>query len=318
MLISNFYPSEMDISILKEKLKQFEKRRTKTVESEVKALQFEDYFTYPDQYKESFVQSLSRFSVINTPVMIMGGQGSGKTTLAWYLCLSNGLSPYFINGKNIPRIMESEIIRKALYQYDTVVIENFETLSTENKQLLTVYTEEKIINKTSEKYSHYSAYNIILTTDYNAQDQYDKVDHKLMNRYSVNTIKLKNLDVFEGEFKHILKKILDRYELRITEDATDIITRSNDIVSFKDLTQYIEGLKTKNKEKLTIDVPDLIYKKEANIHSLEEQEKEYIRNVFLRMECNISATAEVLKIGRSTLYRKLEKYQIDTSDKNSR
>ncbi len=318
MLVADFQPTEMDVTVLKEKLKKFEKRRTKTVEVEMKELNFEDYFVYPEKYKDSFIQSLNRLSVINTPVMIMGERGSGKTTLIWYLCLTNGLSPYFINGNNIPRTIETEIIRKALYQYDTVVIENFEALSSENKQLLTAYTEEKIISKTSEKFCNYSAHNIILTTDYISEEQCDKIDLKLMSRFSVNTLKLKNLDTFKQDFESILNKMLDRYELRITDDAAEVLARSNEIKTFRDLSEYIESLKTKHKENRSVDVADLIYKKETHMHSLEEQEKRYVGYVYERMENNISATAEVLKIGRSTLYRKLEKYHIDTMDKNSK
>lgn len=318
MLIASFRPSEMDIAIVKEKLKQFEKRSTRTIETEVKELKFEDYFSYPTKFRETFIQSLSRLSVVNTPVMIMGGQGSGKTTLAWYLSLSNGLSPYFVSGKNIPKKMESEIIKKALYQYDTVVIENFESLSSENKQLLTAYTEEKIISNTSEKYANYSAQSIILTTDYNSEDQYDKIDLKLMNRYSVNTIRLKNLDLFKDDLREILKGLLDRYEMRISEDAINVVAKNEDMRSFRDLSAFIERLIVKNRDKPIIEVSDLIYKKENNIHSLEEQEKKYVSFVYERMDNNISATAEVLKIGRSTLYRKLEKYQIDTGDRYSK
>jgi Holliday junction resolvasome RuvABC ATP-dependent DNA helicase subunit len=315
MLIASFQPTEFDINAIKEKLRQFEKRRTKTVETEMKELHFEDYFTYPEKYKEIFIQSLSRLSVINTPVMIMGGKGSGKTTLAWFLSYSNGLSPYLVNGSNIPKIMESEIIKKALYQYETVVIECFESLSPENKQLLTAYTEEKIISKTSEKYSNYKAQNIILTTDYTSEDQCDKIDLKLMNRYSVNTVKLKNLDVFRDDYREIVKKIMERYELRISDDVISVIAKSRDINTFKDLSGFVEEVKEKNKDKSYIDVSDLIYKKEPDIHSLEEQEKKYVSYVYERMDNNISATAEVLKIGRSTLYRKLEKYQIDTTER---
>ncbi|MBE0451155.1 MAG: hypothetical protein IBX70_09930 [Clostridia bacterium] len=318
MLIASFQPTEIEIKIIKEKMKQFEKRRTKTVETEIKELHFEDYFVYPEGYKESFIQSLNRLSVINTPVMIMGERGAGKTTLSWYLCLTNGLSPYFINGKNIPRIMESEIIKKALYQYDTIVIENFEVLTPENKQLLTAYTEEKIISKTSEKYSNYSAHNIILTTDYTTEEQCDKIDVKLMSRFSVNAVKLKNLNAFKYEFKSLLIKILDRYELRITDDAAEVVAKNSEIKTFRDLSEYIEKLKYKHIENRSVDVADLIYRKETIMHSLEEQEKQYVSYVYERMDSNISATAEVLKIGRSTLYRKLEKYQIDTTKQNSK
>ncbi len=318
MLVADFQPSEMDITVLKEKLKNFEKRRTKTVEVEIKDLNFEDYFVYPEKHKASFIQSLNRLSVMNTPVMIMGERGSGKTTLTWYLCLINGLSPYFINGKNIPRTMETEILRKALYQYDTVVIENFEDLSSENKQLLTAYTEEKIISKTSEKFSNYSAHNLILTTDYTSEEQCDKIDLKLMSRFSVNAVKLKNLDTFKHDFTFIMKKILERYDLRITDAAAEVVSKNSEVNTFRELSEYIESLKSKHKENRSIDVADLIYRKEASMHSLEEQEKQYVSYVFERMDHNISATAEVLKIGRSTLYRKLEKYQIDTVENYSK
>ncbi len=318
MLVSDFKPSDMDISVLKQKLKQFEKRRTKTVEIELKDLEFDDYFVYPEKYRESFIQSLNRLSVINTPVMIMGESGSGKTTLTWYLCLSNGLSPYFINGKNIPRTMETEIIKKALYQYDTVVIENFEALTAENKQLLTAYTEEKIISKSSEKYSNYSAQNIILTTDYNSEDHCDKMDLKLMNRFSMNTIKLKNLGAFDHCFKEILRTLLNRYDLRITDAAAEVVSKNKEIKTFRDLMEYIERLKAKHLENRSVDIPDLIYRKESSMYSLEEQEKYYVGYIYELMDYNISATAEVLRIGRSTLYRKLEKYQIDTKSKNSK
>ena len=52
-------------------------------------------------------------------------------------------------------------------------------------------------------------------------------------------------------------------------------------------------------------------KKSDNMLSLEEMEKEHIAAVLNAVEGNVTSAAKILNIGRNTLYRKLEKYQIE-------
>lgn len=59
--------------------------------------------------------------------------------------------------------------------------------------------------------------------------------------------------------------------------------------------------------------PKLFNEAGLKIMSLAEMEKVLIEDALILYDGNISRVAEILKVGRNTLYRKIREYQIDIS-----
>ena len=138
---------------------------------------------------------------------------------------------------------------------------------------------------------------------------------KFIDRLKLNTVNLLNISDFIGQMNELVVAMLSKNGVSVTDAyKTKLIEYSRDR-SFKSVQQIIELSIDEEQSvnpKILSNFPTSI---SETILDLEAYEKEYILNIYSLLDNNMTATASILNIGRSTLYRKLEKYQNDTHSK---
>lgn len=311
MIISEHLPSEYELNGIKEKLlRYYNKEQFSVLSSEVNLIEKElidldNLFAFPSHYQDYFAKQVESVANFVLPTLICGEEGSGKTTLAWYLGMKLSI-PFYINLGDTDSTLQSILIEQALSQNSTVIVEGIEFATKQTLILLTVYIDSKTDNKIKPELSKYKCKRLILTiVNRSKSDLNISIDNKLIEtiieKLKLSTIQLKNLEDFSENKDEIYDKIYKRYYSdRLSKN--NYTKKDNRVkMSYKELVSRIKNAKFN----------------QTQLNSLEEQEKAYILGVYDRMNQNIIMTANILKISRSTLYRKLEKYQNETLSTDS-
>ncbi|KXS37052.1 MAG: GAF modulated Fis family sigma-54 specific transcriptional regulator [Candidatus Frackibacter sp. T328-2] len=164
--------------------------------------------------------------------------------------------------------------------------------------------------------------------DLKARVEVDKFRKDLYYRLNVININLPPLRERENDViilaKHLLQKlgkVLGKPNLDLSEQVKVIFRNYNWPGNIRELENIIE--RALNLTEGTVikkeHLPDYLKKQEvvaklangSKLLSIEEAEAKAIREALEHFEGNISQTARCLKISRNTLYRKLNKYDID-------
>ena len=155
-------------------------------------------------FRSEKIQELSH------PILIEGGGGAGKTSLAWYLALKTGL-PVVLNLKDIPQTLHKQLIESALYQNETVIIENLYVTNDETVGLLTAYTDDRIKEKNMANAFKFKCIHLILTTVNSSDDKTKKSQcwQKLYSRLTHRTISMLNLNDFQMDLYSIIRKCIE-------------------------------------------------------------------------------------------------------------
>ncbi|GAU75779.1 helix-turn-helix domain-containing protein [Fusibacter sp. 3D3] len=318
MIISDVNLSEYDVHRFQESLKKMKIDSKLIVHKENKTnYRVDKLFAYPESYLANFEMNIKRLLEYRMPIFIMGSKGSGKTTLALYLAEQISKSRILINVVDIPRKARYDELLTGLYQFDTVIIENFELLDSKSIALLIVYTEEKIIANLGYKYSDFKCYNIILTTVYTSVNALAElnINQRLLSRIKQNSIVLKNLYDFTDDYCKLVKKIIDNNDVNCTPEYIDKLINKSEMKNFKEIVLDVQLSELNNRNVSVYSVEHLSHLQDENLLSLDEMEAKYIQKVLTKVDYNLTLAAEIIGIGRSTLYRKLEKYQIETKIK---
>lgn len=320
MIISDVNLSEYEGIIFQDALKKIQLDSNSISKEQIenyKNYSIEKLFVYPEFYFSEFKVKVKRLLEYRMPIFIMGSQGSGKTSLALYLADQISKMRIVINIIDIPKYVRYNEILMALYHYDTVIIENFELLDSKSVALLTVYTEEKIVSNSSIKYSDFKCFNIILTTVYTSIDLLSKlnINQRLLSRIKQNAITLKNLCDFSNDYSKLVKRVVNNNGLNCTSEFIDKLTDKSKMKSFKEVALDAQLSELNNRNVSIYNVQHLSHLKEETLMSLEQMEAQYIEQILCSVDHNLTLAAEIIGIGRSTLYRKLEKYQIETKFK---
>ncbi len=145
--------------------------------------------------------------------------------------------------------------------------------------------------------------------------------------YRLNVIKLNISPLRErrDDIPLLIKDFLECISKKIGKEIEDVEPSVLDILveyewpgNIRELQNVIErAIVVSNKQIITVsDLPQHLYKDESEqralrikeLQSLEEIEKRAILSTLRAVDGNISKAARILKIGRNTFYRKLEKY----------
>lgn len=306
MIISDRKPSEYEIAGIKDKLVRFYNKEAYAVvkDNHTKAddlrLSLDGLLNYPNDYKSEFQHLVDSKVKTILPILITGSIGCGKTTLAWYLSLKRS-QPYYIDMETLPHMLQHKVLESALYQNETVLVDNIEYSNKQCLLLLTVYIEKKIDSITKSEHSKFKCYDLFLTTTNSTENnQRSEESIKALNaireKLKISTINLRNLNDFPDHYDEIVEKMKSNCGISTLQDHLPIVKRLD---NFRELHELLCG-------KTSLETV------EFKVSTLEEQEKAYILNIYERMNHNVTLTAETLGIGRSTLYRKLEKYQNET------
>ena len=143
--------------------------------------------------------------------------------------------------------------------------------------------------------------------------------------YRINTVQInlpplrerkEDISILINHFLEIYSKHYNKQGLKINNKATEKIIEYSWPGNIRELKHSIEkAVILSNDSNLTPE--DFFFEKTNNKSddfnkaiSLEDGEKIIIKNALKRNNWNISETAKELKVGRQTLYRKIEKYDI--------
>lgn len=324
MLLSKDKPNEYDIVKLKEKLLiYYEKSEVMSSEQSVSNLKKQNIsqlFAYPENYMADFKQIVDKVSGNLLPVLIRGSQGSGKSTLARLLSSKNSKLPFILSLNDTSRILQKTYLEYGLSQFDTVIVESLEYASPEILSLLTVYTEQSILGKNRELDSNYKCFKLILTTAYKTDEQDEitlsmqvvKQLEKIVERLRLNAVNLVNTNYFVDQLEELVDSILRKNGVEASDVYRSKLIEYSRGKSFKSVQQIIDiSIDELHSDdiKILTNFPASI---SESILELDLYEKAYIMKIYELLDNNMTATANALNIGRSTLYRKLEKYQNET------
>lgn len=324
MLLSKDKPNDYDIVKLKEKLLQYYEKSEvmayEKSESNLKTQNINQLFAYPQHFMDDFKQTVEKMSNNILPVLIRGSQGSGKSTLARLIANNNLKLPYILSLNDTPRILQKTYLEYGLSQFDTVIVESLEYAMPELLSLLTVYTEQIIIGKIKDSHSNYKCSKLILTTAYNEEIQDEitlsmqvvKQLEKIIERLKLNTVNLVNTNYFADQFEVLIEAILAKNSVKASDVYKSKLIEYSKGKSFKSVQKIID---ISIDEAYSDDIKNLTnfpVSISESILELDLYEKAYIMKIYELLDNNMTATANALKIGRSTLYRKLEKYQNET------
>ena len=280
--------------------------------SQNKRFQLDKLFLTQKYKSKDLMNTIDQYIRIGMPIYLHGSKNSGKTALGWYIAHKENASISYIDIKNIPKAIRMHWIEKQMSQNDTVILDNLAYADQDIYKLLTVYTEEKLINKNPNKYCDFNCKRIILITDYSPKEfkHMSPITDRFMARLCQQVI-------FVDEYivsvltEEVLSEVLKRYHYEFSSDYKKMLLKIAANSNIGDIIEMVEkSIVSKPKESL-ITAKDMVVKEEVVLETLAEREKKYILDVYHKMNENITLTAEVLNIGRSTLYRKLQMYQND-------
>ena len=165
---------------------------------------------------------------------------------------------------------------------------------------------------------------IIAATNKRLKDEVKKGNfrHDLYYRLNVIPIELPPLRERREDIPKLTDYFMDKISHRINKKPVNISDAEMSIIkayqwpgNVRELENFIEL--AINKEKLplnlisTSEVEASIAEESYRLISIEEMEKYHIKRVLQEKDYNITSAAKILGVGRNTLYRKLDKHNID-------
>ncbi len=327
MIISELKIEEYEVAKINDLLaKYYAKEEFDVIENRSESidnneLQLANIFAYPTQYFNEFSSKLSKIVNMGLPIVIKGEQGTGKSSLASYFVLKRNQTHSVVILSNSNKTIHRQLIEAALFHNETVVLENIDCISEDSAQLLTVYSELFLSKNSTSKYSNYRCSMLIMTTinSYENTETFNinnRAIIKLLEKLSMSTVNLVNSNYFMNDIDEIIEKISRRYPYKMSQSFRNQVL--SDLVSknYKNTVENIEismNNHVNNESKILLfhvnDVKQIP-------KTLEQIEFEHIKTVYEMMDYNIAATADVLEIGRTTLYRKLEKMKVFQNETN--
>lgn len=293
MLLSDHTVNEFVIREIEQHVKSYHEKGVTFFTRKDRAIQLEDFIAYPTSMRRELEEKLNSIKALQQPVLIESSQGNGKTSLAWYLLLSQNFVPEIMNARETPAFLHEYKIKKLLNESETVIIDNLQDLEMRAGKYLLEYIEN--FYRTKSK-TYYKCKTMVFTLE-TLLNQANPILRKITDRMKTNKIILKGFQDFEALDikKDISNQLQKRYNTFLNEE--ELLKRFN------------------LEKKLTFESfihKCLLSEQKYEIKDLETMEYEYIKNVYMVLDENASLTAEKLQISRSTLYRKLNKFQNKT------
>ncbi|OJV62915.1 MAG: hypothetical protein BGO41_09405 [Clostridiales bacterium 38-18] len=324
-LFSKDEVSSYEIIKIVETLNKYYKKETFEVlpvedESNDYELALSELFNYDFDYFQDFEYKVNRLSSQMNTFLVKGTAGSGKTTLCQYFAMKKtGIIGYF-NAEDVNNLLHEQCLIRLLSQNDTVIIESIEKLNESLLGLLTVYSEGLITQKYSLNHSNYKCKTLILSTTYSDCESSEidletKAFTKLISKLTLCTVNLVNSREFKAQSYDFAKRIIEKRNIKASNNFIKKVAFDLEHTDYKHAIENVENSLKLSVNAASDQVRLHISDHEMSMKTLEDFELDYIQMVFRQLDENIAATAEVLGIGRSTLYRKLEKckmYQNNT------
>jgi transcriptional regulator with PAS, ATPase and Fis domain len=246
----------------------------------------------------------------NIPLLLIGKKGVGKYHFVKYLH-ENYYAKYKLLVINCSRVDDIkkyfEVNSKTL-----IYLEKLECLTFRDQKELIKIMESKSVYKKQDK--HNDTKDILLISsvknDIGFLRNNDILNERLLSRLTINKYMFPTLKEYGNNV--IIDMIECAVNKPISENAKLIISESSWKNNYYELKKIISFINEKSINEV-IDIADLpksIFQRNVNITTVKESEKELIIKTIVEYEKNITLCAKSLDISRSTLYRKINEYNI--------
>lgn len=287
---------------------------------------------------KSYNKKIADVQTLDNHLFLQGKKGSGKEITARRIhenSIRKNQHFYTLYCDKLPTDILIDKISNHFFKaiesgtsdlFGTIYCEGFEILPYKIQELLTRLLESKPINSKGLEFSNKNAFRVIFSSE-RAMDELfnDKLIHsKLKNRINLFTVKIPELKEIKEDLPFLINKAIEKYTnqflidpVLFTDDLMTFLIRYDWPENYRELDKVIESIIYKGRSEKIIDrayLPsylrnDNVTKKE--IIPLEITEKQEIMRALEILNFNMALTAKALGIGRSTLYRKLDKYNIE-------
>lgn len=280
---------------------------------------------YPIVKYNQLLVNIDRIFKSSKLLIIRGDVKTGKTALAYDFCIKHKCIPAIVDLGSLNAGLHTFMVQTALSQFDTIILKNFQRASVELIKLLMVYNDEKDQNNNGTSSCNIKSCTRILAT-INSSSEYEFMalengeNNRLFkffeDKYQLFTVNLLKIsEAVKGpEFEEIIKQLENKYNTLFSNKFIEHLKHSYAQWSNVEMFEYVEKAMEYNRQLGSSEVKYIPADTVTQLISLSEHEKKYVLEVYNALNQNISAVADVLQIGRSTLYRKLNLYQIETSD----
>lgn len=294
------------------------------------------YMGYSEKMKQ-FKESIYNLKMMNNNLFIFGEKGSGKETVARIIhseSTRKNQKFYTVYCDKLPtNIIVDDIfgeLNKALEEdneenYGTVYCESFETLSYKSQDVLMKLLESKLINSKPLNTSNTKGFRFIFSSEKTLDSIRfsGQINERLLNRINVFTVMIPSLQEIREDIPALIISKIKKYSAQYFLDHIIFDdTLMDQLICYKwpenyrELDKVIEEIVYKGRYEKVINstyLPRELSKDTKpmiKLKTLESTEQEEILKALELLNSNIALTAKALGIGRSTLYRKLDKYNI--------
>ncbi len=291
------------------------------------------------------LNTVDKVAKTDANVIILGENGTGKELIAKRIHqLSNRKNEYFMNvdmASLSESLFESELfghVKGAFTDAKEDRIGKFEaanggTLFLDEIGNLSFTMQAKLLTALQNRQISKVGSNKIIPLDIRLITATNKnIDQLISDNlfredllYRINTVQVTipplierkdDILILVNHFLDIYSKHYNKQGLKINNNATEKILEYSWPGNIRELKHTIEKAVILSNE-MTLSSEDFFFEKASSNSndfdhaiSLEDGEKIIIKNALQRNNWNISETAKELKVGRQTLYRKIERYDI--------
>lgn len=246
------------------------------------------------------------------PLFLIGENGTGKEKYISYLKKLK-FKDYKRKKINCFFDFDFETINNIKVK-TLLVFKNICYLNYESQRKLLKIIDSKLVNNSRTKDSNHSNIYIICESNLGLKniENEELLNKKLLTRLTTNKI------TFNGLTNYPIEKIINWIEndtnKMIDQNTKNLISKINWKNNFYDLNKLINYINENVfSEVVSIkDLPKFILPEKTDISSIKSSEKRLIKRTLKHFDSNIKLSAKSLDISRSTLYRKIKTYDIET------
>lgn len=233
-----------------------------------------------------------------SPLLLMGLPNTGKSTLGHEIFMSQEMVPFVFDCSQVPKNIQEFEIKKILEDHFAVIVERVEHATDKIQNILASAIDHRRTEKKQKLH-------LMLTlTSGDKASAKQILSDRLYERLNQNTVYLPTFYEFlDSEKYHVMTQILTKsgYECSKIEQKNIVDFTKN---YNTDEIVKLFGKLCLNSNQLTKE--DLNNYIRTHVESLSDCEKNFIKEVYRLSNKNVSMACDILKISRSTFYRKLE------------
>lgn len=303
-----------------------------------KISEIDEFFIGHSEELLAFKAKVNGLKNMDNNIFLNGKKGSGKEIVAriihdassrknqnFYTLYCDKL-PTDVLINEVLKNFEEILVSGDTSRYGTVYCEGFEALSLKSQEVLIRLLESKPVNSNGLESSVENGFRYIFSSEL----ELDKLEgeslvyRKLLNRIKVFTVRIPLLSEIREDLPLLITDRILKYSKQLLLDP---IVFSDELMTelirydwpgnYREFDKVVEQIIHKGRHEKIIDLsyaPKQLRKNTLDddmIEPLENVERKEILKALIIMDYNIALTAKALGIGRSTLYRKLEKYNIE-------